>query len=172
MPGIGARGVDERDDGQTEFVRQFHQAQGFAIAFGHGGAEVAFDVLLGVAPFLRADEEDLLVAQFGQAAYQGRVIGEEAIPMQFQEIGKDQGGVIEDERPFGMAGDLDAVPRAEIGEDLAPGFLDLLLQGGDFLVKADARGACFRVFLEVFQLALQLQDRPLEIKLIFHQPSV
>ena len=47
--GIRARRVNERDDGQAEFVGEPHQPQRLAIAFGMGGAEIAQDVLLGVA---------------------------------------------------------------------------------------------------------------------------
>ena len=39
--GIGARGVDEREDRQTELFGKLHQTQSLAVAFGLGHAEVA-----------------------------------------------------------------------------------------------------------------------------------
>ena len=72
--GIGAGGVDERDEGQAEFFRQPHEAQRLAIAFGIGAAEVAFDVLLQLAALLVADDDALAAADAWRSrrAWRGR----------------------------------------------------------------------------------------------------
>ena len=67
-----------------------------------------------------------------------------------------------------MAGQLDALPGVEVGENLPPGFLQLLFDELDFLLEADAQRMLFRVFAEFVQLALQFDDRLLEIELMFH----
>ena len=67
-----------------------------------------------------------------------------------------------------MAGNLDAVPGAEIGEDLAFGFFELLLDSADFLLEADVKGMGFRVLFQLLKLALELQDRLFEVELVFH----
>ena len=83
MPGIGAGGVDERDDGQAEFVGQAHQAERLAVAFGMRGAEVAQDVFLGVAALLRADDHHAVFAQLGEAADHGAVFRIKPVAVQF-----------------------------------------------------------------------------------------
>ena len=57
-PGIGARRVDQRDDRRVEARGQLHQAQRLAVALGVRHAEVALEVLLGVAALLVADHHD------------------------------------------------------------------------------------------------------------------
>ena len=68
-----------------------------------------------------------------------------------------------------MAGQLDALPRGQIGEDLFPSLGDLSLHSGDFLVEIDADRMGVPVFGQFFELALQFRDRLLEIELMFHR---
>ena len=86
--GIRAGRVNQRDDGQAEFVRQPHQAQRLAVAFGMRGAEIAQDVFLGVAALLRADDHDAVFAQPGKAADHGAVLGKQPVAVQFLKIGE------------------------------------------------------------------------------------
>ena len=86
--GISARRVNERDDGQAEFVRQPHQAERLAVAFGMRGAEIAQNVFLGVAALLRADDDDAMFAQFGKTADHRAVLGEQPVAVQFLKIGE------------------------------------------------------------------------------------
>ena len=108
--------------GQAEFVRQPHQAQRLAIAFGMGGTEIAQDVFLGVAALLRADDHDAVFAQFGKAADHGAVFGKQPVAVQFLKIGESGLDVIQRVGPLGMAGQLDALPGGEVRENLPPGF--------------------------------------------------
>ena len=55
-PGVGGRRVDEDDDRPAELLRQLHHAQRLAVAFRPRVAEVAEDLLLGVAPLLMPDD--------------------------------------------------------------------------------------------------------------------
>jgi hypothetical protein len=47
--------------------------------------------------------------------------------VQLAEAGKGRLEVVERERPFLVPGNLDAVPGAQVGKDLALGFFQLLL---------------------------------------------
>ena len=84
--GIRARRVNERDDGQAEFIRQPHQAQRLAVTFGMRGTEIAQNVFLGVAAFLRADDDDAVFAQFCKTADHRAVLGKKPVPVQFLKI--------------------------------------------------------------------------------------
>jgi hypothetical protein len=67
-----------------------------------------------------------------------------------------------------MAGDFDAVPGAEIKEDLPLGFLDFFLQLGGFLLKIDVEGVSLCVLLQLGEFVLQLNYGFFEIELISH----
>src|SRR5690606_40360398 len=56
--GIRSLGIDQRDEGQREFLRELHDAQGLAIALGARHAVVAVDALLRVPALLVADQRD------------------------------------------------------------------------------------------------------------------
>ena len=71
-----------------------------------------------------------------------------------------------------MPGDLDAVPRAQFRKNLALRFLDFLFNEGDLLLETDAHGVSLRVFFQLLQLALQLQNRLFKIKLMFHEKEI
>ena len=120
--GIRARRVNERDDGQAEFVRQPHQAQRLAIAFGMRGAEIAQDVFLGVAAFLRADDHDAVFAQLGKTADHRAVLGKQPVAVQFLKIGEGVLDIIQRVRAFGMPRELDALPGGEVQRKSAAGF--------------------------------------------------
>ena len=109
--GEGTRSVDHRDDRQAEFFGDFHQTQGFAVAFGMGAAEVALEVFLGVAALLVADNDHALTADARESAGHRRVVADVAIPVEFAEIRESEGDVVEHERTVRVTGDLDSLPR-------------------------------------------------------------
>ena len=166
--GIRARRVNQRDDGQAEFVREPHQAQRLAVAFGMRGAEVAQNVFLGVAAFLRADDHDAVFAQLGKTADHRAVLGEQAVAVQFLKIRESVLDVIQRVRPLGMARELDALPGGEVQENLPAGFLQFFFDELDFLLEADAQRMFLRMRAEFIQLVLQFDDRLFEIELMFH----
>ena len=168
---ISPRRVDQRDDRQPELVRQPHQPQRFAIAFRMRRAEIAQDVLLGVPAFLRANHHHFMPAEAGKPADHRPVLREQPVAVQLAEVGKGRFEVIQRERPLRMPGNLDPVPGAEVGEDLALGFLQLLLDQANFLLEADVEGVGFRVLLQLLKLVLQLHNRLFEVELMFHRPK-
>jgi hypothetical protein len=79
---VGGRRVDEHDDRPAELLGELHRAQRLAVALGPRVAEVAEDLLLGVAPLLVADDEHRLAAVLGEAGDDGVVVGEAAVAVQ------------------------------------------------------------------------------------------
>lgn len=129
--GEGAGGVDEDDDRASEAGGGLHQAQGLAVALGMHHPEVAFELLLGVAALLLADDQDFLVIEFGEAADHGFVVGIAAIAVEFDPISKDQLDVIQGVRALGMARQLHPLPAGQLGEDLGLKLLQFPFQGDD-----------------------------------------
>ena len=99
--GIGARRIDEADDGQAELVGEAHQAQRLPVAFGMREAEVVFDVLLGVMALLMADDHDLFLADLREAADKRVVVAEAAVAAHLHEVGGEELEVVERVRPGG-----------------------------------------------------------------------
>src|SRR5690606_41270340 len=72
--GVGAGGVDERDDRTAELVRKLHEPECLAVPFGMRHSEVAPQVLLHVAALLVTDQHDGLAVQARPAAYDRLVV--------------------------------------------------------------------------------------------------
>ena len=88
--------------------------------------------------------------------------------MQLSKAGKRGIQVIQGERAFGMPGDLNAIPGAQVQKDLALGFFDLLLNDRNFFLQSNAEGMLFGVLSQLLKLALQFCNRLLEVELMFH----
>ena len=97
-----------------------HQPHRLAVTTGRGHAEVAGDVLLGVATLLLAEQHHRLVADAADATDQGLVIGAAAITMEFVPLIGEHLDVIEGAGALGVAGHLDFLGRGEAAEDLDP----------------------------------------------------
>src|SRR5205085_12294107 len=88
--------------------------------------------------------------------------------MEFGKIGESFFDVVESKRPFRMASDFDSVPGAEIGKNLALGFLEFFFNYSNFFFEADVQRVGFGMFFQLFELGLQFGNRLLEIELVFH----
>ena len=97
--GIGPRRVDEGQYRQPEALGQLHQSQRLAIAFRARHAEVAVNLLLGVAPFLMADHQYRLAVQPRQPADDGMIVGEGAVAVQFLKVGEQSFHIVQGVRP-------------------------------------------------------------------------
>src|SRR5438552_2708827 len=137
-------------------------------AFRPGHAKVSEDLLLGIASLLMADHDHRLAVETGKTSDDRRVVRKRAVAVQFLEIGKQRGGVIERVRTLRMPSHLSDLPRRELSIDLSGERGALFLQALDFL-----RDVSRRVVLREAQLLdfrLQLGDRLLEIeKRRFHR---
>src|SRR6185436_4742939 len=61
---------------------------------------------------------------------------------------------------------------AQVREDLAARFLELLLDHRDFLVVADVERVRLGMFFQLLELGLQLGNRLLEVEMMFHGISI
>ena len=135
--GEGSGGVDEGDDGHGEFLRELHQAEGLAVALGVGGAEVALEVLLGVAAFLVAEDDAFPLAEHREAAGHRGVVADVAVAVELGEVFEGQRDVIEHERALGVAGDLYALPRGEVLVDGRARLCELAFHGRDLFRQVE-----------------------------------
>src|SRR5207302_2385253 len=102
-----------------------------------GRTEITQNILLGIPSFLRADHHDLMVTDAGETAHHRAVFSKETVAMQLCKISERRPEVIQGERTLCVAGEFDAIPAAEILEDLALGFLELFLHHRDLFLEAD-----------------------------------
>ena len=142
--GEGARGVDERDDGQVELLGQAHDAHGLAVTIGVGHAETVGNLLLGGAALAVTHEDDALAADVDQAGEHGGVVSHQAVAVQLVRLRVPGGEVVDEQGAIGVAGNLDGVPggvgggllggggfsRGLLGSGLGRRFLSRRLGGG------------------------------------------
>ena len=136
-PGIGARRVDQRDDRRAELGGQLHQPERLAVALGMRHAEVALEVLLGVAALLVPDDHHRDAAEPRPAAHDRRVVHVEPVAVELDEVGEDGAEVVERVRAAGVAGDHDPLDGREVPVDLRPQRLELALQPLELAVDVD-----------------------------------
>ncbi len=91
-------------------------------------AEVVLDVLLRVVALLVADDHHALIADAGQAAEQRVVVAVTAVAAHLGEVVREELEIIERVGPRGVAHDLHALPRREVGVELLAHLLQLLLE--------------------------------------------
>ena len=159
---IGAGGVDEGQDRQPEALRHLHQPQGLAVALGARHAEVAVDLLLGVAPLLVADDHHRAAVHARQAADDGRVVGKGAVAVQFVELVEQAPRIVQQVGPLGVARELRDLPGGEAGEDRLGQRPALLLQPLDLLLDVDLVVVPDQP--QLFDLRLELGDGLFEIE--------
>src|ERR1039458_6266664 len=106
--------------------------------------EVAQNVFLGIPAFLGANHHHFMPTKAGKTAYHGPVLRKQPVAVQLAEVGKGCLEVIQREWPLRMPGNLDAVPSAEVGKDLASGFLQVFSVQPNSFPSAVAGGRGFR----------------------------
>ena len=169
-PRIGPGGIDKGEDGQPEALRQFHQAQGLAVALRARHPEVTEDLLLSVPPLLVTDDHDRAPRQPRHAADDGRVVGEGPIPVQFLEAGEDPRHIVQGVGSLGMAGELRDLPGGQRGEGALGEGATLGLEALDFL--ADVDGAVVAHQPQFLDLGLELGDGLFKFeKVEIHDPG-
>ena len=159
---LGAGRVDEGEDRDRELLREPHQAQRLAVALGPRHAEVAEDLVVGVAPLLVADHHHALAVEACEAADDRGVVGERAVAVHLLEIRADGLHVVERIGALRMAGDLGDLPGVELAVDLLGELAALLRQALDLLRDVD-RGVVLHE-AQLLDLLLELGDGLLEIQ--------
>ena len=87
--GIGAGGVDERDDRQLEAVGEFHEPHRLAVALRPRHAEIVPEPALGVGALFLAEDADRLAAEAAEAADDRLVVAEFAVAGERRELGDE-----------------------------------------------------------------------------------
>ena len=90
-------------DRKPEAARHFVEPFGFTIALGVRHPEVAFDVVLGAAPLLMAEDHDGAAMKTGQPADDGGIVAERTVAVQFDEAVEQTLDVVERVRSGGMS---------------------------------------------------------------------
>ena len=88
-----------------------HQTHGLAIPPWGGHAEVAGNVLLGVASLLMADQQHRLITQTPNTAHQGLIIVAASITMQFNPVVTEHLDEIQGAGAMRVTGHLDLLGR-------------------------------------------------------------
>jgi hypothetical protein len=116
---VGRGRVDERNHRPAELLRQLHRAQRLPVAFGLRVAEVAVDLLLGVAAstLVMADDEDRIAHVACEPGDDRMVVREPPIAADLGELREQTADVVEDRRPLRVARDEDALPGGEVPVD-------------------------------------------------------
>ena len=125
---VGARRVHEAEDRPAELRGELHHAQRLAIALGLRHAEVAVDLLLGVAALLVADDRHRPVAEEREAADERRVVREAPVAVELGPLREERLDVVERVGPVRVARDQRLLPGRELRVDLAPARVELLAQ--------------------------------------------
>src|SRR5438067_5141574 len=131
--GVSSGGVDKSEDGAPEFFGKLHSANCFAVAFRIRHAEIAIDLLLGVAGLLMANDQPVVAVEAGHAAHDGGVIGKPAIAVNLAPIGEDAFDIVESVRTLDVPGKLGLAPGIHVGVDLFAKGVDSLAQLMDLL---------------------------------------
>ena len=83
FPAVCTGGIHETNDRTMEFLRLFHKAQRFPIAFRHRAAEIAANSFLQITTTFNANECDRNIPQITDTANDGRVICVFPVTMKF-----------------------------------------------------------------------------------------
>jgi len=161
-PRVGARRVDEGEDGKREFLRELEEAQRLAVALGPRHAEVAQDLFFRIPALLVPDHHAGLALEAREPADDRRVVAEHAIAVQLLEAREHHADEVERVGALRMARDLRDLPGRELRVDVARQRLALLGEPLDLLRDVDRR-----IVLRVAQFvdpAFQFGDRLLEVE--------
>ncbi len=108
--GMGAGHVDEGDDRHPQPFGQLHQSHRLAVPLRVGHPEVAPDVLLRLGALLLADDDDPPAVDPGQPGDHRRVVAEEAVAVELDELVGDVAEELEHPRATQVPGELDGRP--------------------------------------------------------------
>src|SRR6185503_14354535 len=104
---------------------------------------------------------DLDAADLAETRHHRAVVAQGAVAVELDEILEHEGEVVHEVRAGGVAGEEDALPGAELGEDFALLLVGAEAEFADFFGEVDAGLA--GEALELFDALFELQDRLFEV---------
>ena len=128
--------------------------------------EVARDLFPGVPALLVADHDDPLPFEARQPGDDRRVVAEDTIAVELDEVFEQQLEEVARVRALRMARQLRTLPGRQAGVGLLAEAREPVLELGDLV----ARPGPVRVALEGGDPVLDLEERQLEIKRVRHSP--
>src|SRR5882762_4701759 len=136
--GVRALRIDKRKNRPAVFCGQLHYAQGFAIAFRLGLTEIAYQALLGIAPFLVPYNRNRPPVEFSQSRDNRFIVAVAAVAVHLEKIGEQQPDKIQRVRPLRMPRNLRALPGPDVRVKFAPQLRHLLANALEFRVAVRA----------------------------------
>jgi len=161
-PAISKRFLPEGEQRDRELLRQPHEPQRLAVALGARHAEVAQDLLVGVAALLVTHHHDALPVEPRQPAHDGRVVREGAVAVHLLEIRAHGLDVVEGVGALRVARDLGDLPGGELAVDVLGELAALLRQPLDLLRDVD--GAVVLDEAQLLDLLLEFRDGLFEVE--------
>ncbi len=165
--GVGTGGVDQRDHGQPELVGQFHEPHGFAVAFGAGHAEIAFDTGFGVVALFMADHDDRRVVEPCQTAHDRKIIGKVPVPRQRGVFGKKGFNIVFAMGPVGVTCHLTFAPRRQRLVQIVKHLVGFFVQRFGFGAHVHPFGGP-RQSAQLFRFAFHFGQWFFEIQILCH----
>ena len=101
--------------GMPQPLGQLHEPHRLAVALGVGHPEVAPDVLVGLGALLLADDHDPPAVDPGQPGDHRRVVAEQAVAVELDELVGDEPDELERPRAAQVPGELDGRPDGGLG---------------------------------------------------------
>ena len=157
---VGGRRVHQADHRPAELLGHLHGAQRLPVALGTRVAEVARDLLLGVAALLVTDDQHRLIVVLGKAGDDGLIVAEAPIAVDLGEPGPQPRHVVEQVRPLRVARHEHALPRRQPGEQVLPDLPGPRLQPGNLAGPFGRR----RLAAELVDLLQECSDGLLELE--------
>ncbi len=139
--GIGAGGIDERDDGNFEVIGHVHKPHRLAVALRPRHAEIVPQAAVGVGALLVADDAHALAAEPAEAADDGCVFAELAVAGERHEILDQLGDIIDAMRPLRMPRHLRLLPGRQLGIEGLERLRRLDLDAADLFADGDGIAA-------------------------------
>jgi hypothetical protein len=102
-----------------------------------GHSEIPVGHLLGIRPFLVADDHDRPAIKFGHPSDDGRIIPISPVSVKLEKVIKHPLDIVGSLRPVDMTGQLRHLPAGEIGEDLLLETMKFLFQVFDLFIEMD-----------------------------------
>ena len=131
--GIGARRVDEADDGHVVLFRQPHFAHGFAVTLRMRAAKIAGGALAISPSFLMPDNHHFELVDFGETGQHCAIIAKVLVAMQFDKLVECQIEIVARVWPVLMTRHLHGLPGSQIAIHAGGYFVPLPSQGDDLL---------------------------------------
>ena len=164
---IGTGSINECDYRQFETVSQFHDTDGFTIAFGTRGTEIMFQAGLGVIAFFLTEHRNSLTIKTRKTGLNGLIFGKVTVTGQRREFCKQAVHIIQTMRTVRMTGDLHFLPRGEFAVNIFQRVARALFKAPYLITHLDT-AAFLRQFFQFEDLTIEICDGFFEIKVIIH----